>query len=297
MSASTDGFRVPTIRRRYVARARYLKNSPVFRDAVAAAASLWNADHPDYAIRVRRSPTDAMIGPPGDYVYPPRLEAAMSAANREHRVDDDVFTAETDWRSRVDSLCGESWPAADFPNWLPFSWMHPAAKFLSACIVCDPKYVETDLIRNINLAIGRHAYDPTWPLERPREVFLQTLYERALQRITEHAESGQPLSAETINHLADQGMSEAREAERLHRETIAPSGGQWAYVHIYPGMTGEDWDALKQHALIEARKGEVELKRRAARMLVDGISVREVAGALGLSRAHVAKLRVHPGRK
>lgn len=291
------GFRVPTIRRRFVSRARYLTTYPPFLKAMAAEAARWDADYPEYAIGRRGYPSESVGHPANDEAIPPALQIAISAADAAGEYSGPSFTAFYDWQRRVYAVCLAWWPPADFPNWLAYRHANLPARFASTCIICDPKYVDPELIRKFGVTVAQHAYDPTDSINNPREIFWRVLYRRTLELIAAHVQTGRALTADDLPTITDSALPDAYEAEDKYRQQNPPPGGWWAYAYIFPGMKGEDWDALKERALEAAREGEDQLHARATEMLDDGKSIREVAGALGLSRAFVAQLRDRPGRE
>ena len=180
----------PSIRPRFVRRAKTLKEDQRFLQALTTTRQMWNGDHPRFAIRdVDRAPTD--LDPhPLNIVWPPRIVFLQDHAKASGREPEpDVRVAGGHWIDLALHLCQVWWPPEHhFPNWL--GWMqHPALFFVTACMRYEPRSVSEEWIVSGNLGPHPLPFDPRDEPRHPGTVFWQTY-------------------AATIAHLIDQAIAE-----------------------------------------------------------------------------------------
>jgi hypothetical protein len=135
--------RIPTVRRRFVTRTRYLLRARAFHDDVELHRNWRNEHFPDFALPGGGWPPDLPFSPGDLYVYPAKVAAAAEEARAERQAERDgedgwmIRTLERTrelelaqrqdpvriqvkraWEVLVESICASWWPPVLFPSWV-----------------------------------------------------------------------------------------------------------------------------------------------------------------------------------
>jgi hypothetical protein len=276
---------------------------PEFQDAVAQAREEWDNSFPAFAIG------DAQYRPPDEEdsfkgvlrvaLYPHRLGAAIAelhtkqaestAIARSNR-DRTIIDAAESWFALVRRLSREWWPREHFPLGEGGTVMgHPAGFFVAGCLIYLPDSIPESWIVRHTPNISSYAYDPDYPETHPEAVWWRT-YALALERgVLETVSAGKPLSRSDYDEIQQNAWNEALTKSDESRRKY-PDEWSW-YVRLFPGMTSSDWRALEPRVLqtIEHAFQATSVARLAQRLFAEGMSLRQIAFTLGISRRQAAR--------
>jgi hypothetical protein len=297
--------RLPSIRARFVKRARHLQRHRPFLRALEDALARWNERYPELAIHDRGVPPDH---PPEWWDFEPMPAFLFSAyvAYQERLQADEAAVPPLGlpkWRRLLRELCRAWWPSEYYPNWTDgdlYPIDHPAMPFVAACLLWQPALlVPEEWISSKPLSPDALGFDPSGrtPLEMLQ---LQELMIRASEAADDLADAcaakPQP-PEEVLKELFDRAETTIRALGTvLHswkpKDSASPTQGEgFYYVRIFPGMTSSDWRALESSALECAATA---LRDRARRLAEDGHSIRSIASLLGVSRLTVKRMLAPP---
>lgn len=306
---------MPSIRQRYVRRARSLKEAPGFRKALDDIVSEWNKQYPRFEITRRGYPPDRPYElvegvklPPRLHagasavglskfleaalqtnpIYPPKLWAAllvkMERENATHEpltADDELANgAGVEWQRLTLDLCLRWWPPEYYYNWMGLQTTHPARWFVSACLIWDPRDVPEEWIRDWSLHPICTPSDPVNPERNLAIIYLEALYESFSIRIEAAVLNGTPITVEFLDRAHEQAERDADAAER--RALPNPHAG-YCYVPVYPGMTSSDWRNMEPSVIATLDSMFYGLEYHARRLHAEGKTPAEIAHLIGLS--------------
>jgi hypothetical protein len=278
----------PSIRPRFVRRAKTLKEDQRFVQAVATTRQTWRGDHPAFAKwDVDRAPND--LDP--HIVLPPRLDFLRDHAHGIGREPDPrVRIAGGHWIDLALHLCEEWWPPEHhFPNWL--GWMqHPALFFVTACMRYQPYSVSEEWIVSGNLGPHPLPFDPRDEPHHPGTVFWQTYAATMTHLIDQAIEDGGVIDEAWRDRTA-RAATQVATMERLQTLHRVPSR-MWWYMPFFPGITVSDRDEFMEsvRAMTEAVYVDDPLRPLVQRMATNGMNQLAIARELGISPRTVGRL-------
>ena len=136
-------FRVPTIRQRFVSRARYLLHHKPFWQSIEIARNGWNQEQSQYEIKDSWPPDPPFH--PGHVAYPSSLEHDMDDEKELPAQYGERRRALGSWRLMIEKLCVAWWPPENFPVWLPQgSLFHPATSIVSGCLLWKREAIDPE---------------------------------------------------------------------------------------------------------------------------------------------------------
>ena len=280
--------RTPSVRRRFVHRARTLKEHRGFLSDVDQAIAQWKSDYPAYAIGSRPvAPDEWWITPGQWFVWPPRLltrlrtENAFFAENR-------TSSATLQWSQLVLKLCTTWWPAKYYNNWLQAApYQHPAGPFVSGCLIYRPPGVPEDWILAQGLFPSELSHDPGDTLRHPEAVFYRTAYFAVLEAVYESVSRGVSLTPEMLNTIDCEAHARGHAASY---EVMLPRDNQFHYLHLHAGMTREDYRAAEPYVFFNVLDhGAPEWTAHIAGLRQEGMSDRAIARLLGVDHRQVSR--------
>jgi hypothetical protein len=296
------------LRKRFVTRAAFLKEHKPFLTALDDTIVRWNAEYPQYAIPRRTHVPDDPLRPDDNpeyppslgFVYPPALQAANDEDYRrsiertwelaraglqpEWRTNDAITLALTAWQLLVKELCTTWWPPEDYPNWLHHH-KHPATRFVSACLLWEPREVPEEWVQEQNIEIHRATIDPRDPSQSPQAQMWLKAWANLQVRLRLIFSLKSSLTIEDVDPLMQDAWLQAwREAQE---QVGTPTGGSFAFFVIPPGMTSQDWRAMEPYAVAAAERS---LYERAHSLEQAGMSRTQIANQLGVSRRRVQQI-------
>ncbi len=291
--------RGPSVRRRYVTRAKTLIQDRLFQEAMREARSRWDTAFPAYSIgRPSQCPGPTIPTINSTHTMPPKLMSAWTRAKEERRFDhreEPAWDAWRSWEGLVNAGCQRWWPSRFFPNYIGWG-RHPASLFFSCCIAYDERTVPTTLIPENHYVPEHHPFDPTDDDSNPVVIGLRA--ERvALQQALRDALAPHGDAAEkAINHARNVGFWAQHEAEMRNPMALDPSGeyltSGWWYVPLLPEMTTSDWYAMRTEAIATVRRvyGEDPVRSYILQLSEDQVRAPQIARLLGVSERHVFKV-------
>jgi hypothetical protein len=287
----------PSLRERYVTRAKYLKQDPAFREVIEKERGFWNDRFPAFAIRMPSYPPDShREDGPGRIIYPPqlasaaqRLDAHLTPATWDAE-ERETAAIRDEWWKLCRRLAATWWPERHFPVWRTIAFDHPALPFISACLVYLLEMVPEEWIaRDQALQVSRSSVDPQSDLDQRVQYWIA--YAQTLEAaLAEAADRSEALTAEQVTDARAAAEQAGRAAYRAHD----PGDPQtWVhFVQLVPGMTTSDWrDLEKQVMAIHNRLYGTNPMAVLARRLRDkGYSDYRIARELGFSERHAARI-------
>lgn len=285
---------IPSIYRRFVNRARFLREHPPFLRALDQTIADWNQRYPAFAIRQRGQPPtervdNALWGP-----TPMALQEAIERLNGLRHPPLDTATHELTgeaigyWGSLLLALCREWWPEPYYPAWF-WPAVHPGIPFVAACLVWRPALVpeawaEPRVIQPMGV-----RFDPFDPDTQPEGAFWRAAFDCLVDFIAQAIRNRTALTPEWLNEIVEQAFVRASHAESAERSPLA---GERMFVPIFSGMTSSDWRAIEASVLAHlARHGRTDsIQAHARRLKAEGMSERQIAGLLGIDRRTVHRL-------
>ena len=267
------------------------------------ARGRWDGNFPAFAIGTPGiPPDDPPFFPPSEPAVPAKLLAEHWAHDSRLRRGRLVPAAETAydeawraWRDLVWRLCDAWWPQRYYPLWArPRS--HPARRFVAACLLRTPLHADEQWIASP--VLGAQPLPAT--IEEVRSpadvVFWRAQFEAVIRRLSDAARDGRIVTTAFVDELAYDAFEVGVEAEQALRAELRqrgmPSdlypGSHWC-VPVFPGMTYDDWRDCEAQVMDHLRMifGDRPLREEARRLRDGGMSVRAIAGLLGVSRPTV----------
>jgi hypothetical protein len=281
----------PSIRPRFVRRAKTLKRDKRFHQDLARARETWNRDHPKFAAHEEGQAPQDLDLQPLNIVWPPRivrLRDNAKAINQE--VDAEVRIAGGHWIDLALQLCQKWWPPEHhFPNWLGLM-QHPAQFFVSACMLYQPGSVPEEWIVSGNLGPHPLPFDPRDEASHPGTVFWMT-YASVLTHLIDRAIADGDIIDDAWRDRAARAATQAATLERLQVLDRDPPT-MWWYLAFFPGITVSDRDEFMEsvRTMTEQIYGDDPLRPLVQRMVADGMTQEDIGGELGISRRAVGRL-------
>jgi hypothetical protein len=296
--AARSWVRAPSIRRRFINRARYLKEDRGYRSALGRAIAQWNGEHPAYAILGQPAvPERWQIGPGQWLVYPPQLltrmriegEQLRNARDRDHV---DAFWAQErtseatyQWRQLVCQLCEAWWPQRYFPNWAPLApYEHPAGPFVSACLLFNLLDVPEAWILDVGPSPIGLRYDPRDLNRTPDAVRDRVLWNGFMQGLDQAIEAGTTITKDVVSRIA---CAAAPEALRAAHDAYLEQPLYFFYVPA--GMNAEEWRALARWCTESGDHSAPGWPGQARKLKREGHSQEAIARLLGIDRRQVRR--------
>lgn len=284
---------VPAIRKRFVARARHLATHPPFVTATAAATEKWGADYPAFAFTRGGVPPDRHPDP-GDTPLPSALHAAIMAANGRHipsapAVDrETTFAAALTWTDLTLALAREWWPEEYYPAWPWPGLTHPALPFVGACLIWPPVMVPEEWVDGRVLTVRGLPYDPFEPSANPAVVFARAQHAALLHDLHATLGRGETITPAWLDAAALRAAMRGADASCAAFE--AGERGYYEFVPVFPGMATTEWRALEAPVRRGLARTDDWLRDHARHLAGTGMSTRQIAGLLGISRQKVARM-------
>lgn len=293
---SIDGFFIPTIHRRFLNRATFLRRHPPFRRFLDEERDTWSARYPAFRLDERSIPPHGPSFVGMDTPHPQRLMEELSTVyeyvdrgrltQQEHDRYQHAEEARLYWRDRMRELCNMWWPPEYYPNPIGHHRFHPALAFVGGCMLYRLDLVPDRWVKPYVSGVQGVYYDPGDIDNIPEVVFYRTLFSSTVRHLNSALESGTVITPDVIGEAARSAFDDAL---RQRQERDQPL---FQYVAIYPGMTTSDWRALEpivQDSLSWHLRRE-PLDAVARRLVDEGKSIRSVAGLLGVSRRTVERM-------
>jgi hypothetical protein len=203
--------RLPSIRARFVTRARTVRERPPFRQALEHAAMEWTRRHPAYAAGQDAMAPDLVLDSLPFVFVPLSLASALKRATSDAL--DGLLQVEGDWESLVRELCERWWPPAYYPDWSGYT--HPAAGFVSACLIFKPQLVPEDWIHRQPAGLRILRYAPPTYHQVGDEQYWRTAYMTLTFSLEFALARGRPLGQEWYQAIRQGVEQVAREAAEL----------------------------------------------------------------------------------
>lgn len=206
----------------------------------------------------------------------PFVFVPLGLANALTRATDDALDSllqvQGDWESLVQELCKDWWPTAYYPDWSGYT--HPAAGFVSACLIFNPQLVPEDWIHRqpAGLRILGHA-PPTYHQAADEQYWraafmtLRSSLESALAR-------GQPLDREwywSVRQGVEQGAREAAELAGVRSLLFEPDYVMPEDAQVEIAHDGVRWSILAG-SMVSIRSPRGDILYRRARMVKDEVN-------------------------
>jgi hypothetical protein len=190
-----------------------------------------------------------------------------------------------EWRAFVQRLCDEWWPARYYPNWLSHH-IHPAARFMGACLLWRPELVLAEWVRSEGLDLNTTHWNPADIMDHLEAPRWRAAYEHAMRRLQDAVRDGTPLSPELLAEIDTEAKEAGGAASSQALSAALDPARSFRYVALPPGISSSDWRALEARVLeyTAERLGEQVRRLRDAGHTVSGI-----ARILGISRRAVER--------
>jgi len=242
----------PSLYRRYVARARTLKEDARFNADIAAERTRWNDRWSEFAVSGRGYPPETS---PSSLAGIPAIVAAMNARPLDEQRMERAAKANLDWQNLKVDVCRRWWPERFYPVWQD-AYIHPAAPFVHACLMWGPTLVPEEWIETFR-PVMMSAHVPA--LARgmsPDAVRWHSVYLSLMRQIDDMLARGETISREDLRRL-DRAAVIAALQNNEGRGNGYEGAGDAAYiptnempvVPLYPGMTSTDWRGMEAHVL------------------------------------------------
>lgn len=287
---------IVSARKRFVGRAEILQEDTSFLRAVAEAKRRWNARDRAFAVEHETIPPEELPLASDNHLYPPRLASAQY--RREDDGNDDqamrkfnqrIHQAKAEWRGFVRSLCEAYWRDLNPTNWMAPN-AHPAQHFVAACLIYNPRFVDTCYICNdvpmlVTLpSCSEDVSDAT----RSHETVSSQASDAEFRRLcVYHFFTNQSLVLEEFERLCNQADDAAEKAitEGVIEGTY-PLSIPVVALPLIQGMNITEAYALSK-AGIEQGKTSEYYKNIARKLHAENVSISEIARRLGYSRRWV----------
>jgi hypothetical protein len=292
--------RFDAVQRRYVFRARELIGDIPFRSALETARANWDSEHPESAIGTPSRPGDPPFSEVTYLVYPPEVSLSLEATP-------EVKQRVVAWERLIEILCETWWPPTRFPRPTTMG-EHPAARFVSACLVWRLADVRAEFeewlerrtfdeprriwFEGVSILMATTRRDPFNTTADPSFIGVAERLESLARQLEAAAAARITLTPEALRDMYDEMAREGREADRRAWDH-AKQGPMRMVVQVLAGAEREDIKAALESAVDFCQR---ERAKEAAAMaeMVRERSVREVAKSFGRSRTPVLRLRTEP---
>ena len=279
----------PSVRSRFVARAKTLQTDPAFSRTVARLRRAWNHTYPDYALGepawIPKQVPNMRL-----FCVPPVLARIKEDSIKTGtEPPQEAARAWARWERLVLQRCEWGWPSVFYPNWLG-QGSHPAVMFASASLVWRIDSVPPEVIVTGGPVARPLLFDPEDEMSHPAVAFWVAYGGHVVASVREAIERGEHMDhswlEKTIVSAAKVGL-----AEREQRMEAGVQQPFW-YVPIFPGMRSTDRDALMA-SIMEAeahRYGDHPLRTHMVKLAARGKSQTQIAKLLGVDRSTVSRL-------
>ena len=254
----------PSVRHRFVARAKFLSTHRPFLQELSDARVRWNAEQPDYQVTGQglpdaTLPTNASGQRLGEFM-PPRLRQLFDswyALEREGRAPDDashhpaLLPGSGAWNTLILRLCNKWWTPDHYSNWLHAG--DPAAPFVSAAIIWDPRLVDSNLVVDADPSPQGYAYDPRNPSSDPFNQASNEAWRVLLQTVEMLFQEYETLKSSDFRWAVAQAQMAALQLLDGPIERGEMFRPRFWQVPLFAGMSGKDWDKLRVEATRIAR--------------------------------------------
>jgi len=279
----------PSIRHRFVVRATTVRADPLFLEQVTEIRRTWSQAHPEFSLSLPEWAPDPL--PEGDpvIVFPPKVELFASGAVNQD-APENVQQAGGHWIDLVMKLCRSWWPIEyGFHNWLAGFFSHPAALFVSACLLWRPESVSEESIVVGNLGPQPIPFDPRDEWAHPGAMYWR-MYASTLAKLIDDAITDGGRIDETWGDRAARAASQAAWMERAQTLRSNPDEMFW-YLPLFPGVKTSDGKDLVSniHLTLTAVYGDDPVGDRARDLKLSGLSNAKIAKLLGTSTKTIAR--------
>lgn len=282
----------PSLHRRYVARARTLKEDAHFKADIAAERERWNDRWPDFAVPGRGYPPDTR---PYALDTAPAIVDAMNLPRRDGQLMERAEKADLNWKNLVVDICRRWWPERFFPVWQD-AWIHPAAPFVHSCLVWGPVLVPEEWIETFR-PVTMWAHVPALAKGMsPDGVRWHSVYLSLMRQIDDMLARGETITREDLRRLDraaviasyqnDEGRGNGYEGVGLASHIPA---NEMLVVPLYPGMTSTDWRGMEGNVLADVGRCypfEDDIRK----LYEQGESIYAIARLVGYSESQVREI-------
>jgi hypothetical protein len=288
----------PTLRARYVTRARYLKEHADFRQAIEQHRTEWDERFPRFAIGKPASPPNDRLDSQDSFVivYPSslaeavaRLDAQLSAAAWDAD-DREASRGRYEWKQLATQLAKVWWPEHNFPVWRTFTGDHPAVPFVAACLLWRLELVPDEWIARAQ-ALTVSAMPPDLEDAMAGALTYWRTYAQVLNIALYTAIlNGTSLSPEQMQRIRTVAFETAFDANDAIK---ASDRRTWMHVvRLIPGMTSTDWREMEQQVMQvhDFLYGASPVRVLAQRLHAQGMTPYRVARELGISDRHAIRI-------
>jgi hypothetical protein len=287
----------PTLRARYVTRARYLKERADFRLAIEQHRIEWDERFPQFAIGKPASPPNVRLDSPDSFVivYPAPLEEAVARldvhlTSASWDADDHkAAQARHSWRRLTTQLAETWWPEQHFPMWRTFTGDLPAVPFVAACLLWRVELVPEEWIAR-EQALMVSMLPPDAESGTIGEFSYWSTYARTLNAALDNLQLDEYLSVADLHQLRQHADTAARAAIRAVRGSDRRT---WTHmVRLIPGMTTTDWREMEQQVMQihDFLYGASPVRVLAQRLYAQGMTPYRIARELGISDRHAIRI-------
>lgn len=219
----------PSIRERFVARARSLSDDPAFSEAIDHARLEWKRDQPDLPLEILSDIKDYPqrsfgMDPFGDGVDRSYLYVPPTWAGDPFKLTSGRYP----WEEMVLRLCSVWWPPEAYPNWLERQYIHPSQLFVSACLIAPIATISEGLILDLPL-------EPFFVYGTPSSGFME--FVGPLAFIQARAALEERFPDMDFKPYFDQAWSDAKAA---YFENDERASRPRYLLQLYPGMPATD---------------------------------------------------------
>lgn len=299
-------YRVPSVRKRFLRRAVYLKSNRAFREEIERRRHAWDKQFPMFAIgEPGFPPAKPRHIPPTEPALPDRLlsaiwdrhERCVVRGGPRTTLDSASRKATLPWQELLQELCLDWWPLKYYPITVSLHF-HPARRFVAGCLLYMIDAVPEDWITAYVLAPIPQTGSPAVPNDI-EAVGLRQERNHILQRLCEAVESGTDVTLSFLQQVqreASERGARAEEQRSLEIEQALGGDPGWSAgvsltFPIFPGMTHGDWKAAQPKVFESIRfyYPNHPLEAAARELRADGMSINAIAGLLGVSRDTVKR--------
>lgn len=293
--------RIPSAHKRFVRRAATLATAPAFRTAVQDAQAAWNAAHPRFPIGLDGPIPEKPWGhPTNETIYPPDLSAAFlvltDKLQRQERMSDaelEIHQAAHDWRALVVRFCAEWWPREYYPCPVGSGeFLHPCTRFVSACLVWQPRDVPSEWVMAYSHQVECLLYDPTEYDSNPDAHEWERTFNGFYERLDACLEAGDSITRETLDRAANEARRAAWEARRDEnpRWVFGDGPAPFQFIRVSPWLTTTDWQRMGPQITEQLGRAEGNpLADQARQLHREGKSGKSIARLLGVTPRDVRR--------
>lgn len=297
-SSTKNEEHVPTIRRRFVARANSLRWSEGFNSSLKRVRRDWNGRQKKFPIGTIEDLPDT-VPTINNLPVPIRmLTERRSALERDEHLQrvgksglrevSENYETFLEWESIVLQVCRSFWPDRRFPNWLG-KLGHPCQMFVGICLIWNEREADPERwILKAPRQLHWHGFDPTdydrHPLLQNEQFENRALKEFIWEKLGRN---------EVAFNQALEAISEG--SNQIRRETSSNppmSTNGWWYVPIQPGLTVDEWRDLGKLAVDKSKEvfGDDLIGELAAELATqDHLKPPVIAEELGVSEDTITR--------